>query len=200
MVANGSPKMMPMPCVQCGRTPFAGYELPDGRKVNLCFEHSQQFDAMNLRRMEALQDQMDRLEDQIDDTWGLPRRPRPARIPAPRVNVHQVNIHGDNFGVVNTGTVGSISSNLTIIHGQDPALAARLKELTEAILASSTLEKSQKQEAADLINELAADEAKPPQKRRSRAVMRAVAIGLGQLLSTSADVYTLWTAIAQYWK
>ena len=122
MVEDEPPKMVPMPCVQCGRYPFAGYELPGGRKVNLCFEHSQQFDAMNLRRMEVLQDQMDRLEDQLDDTWGLPRRARPIRIPAPSVNVQHINI-GHNFGVVNTGTGENSSNNMTIIYGQDPALA-----------------------------------------------------------------------------
>jgi hypothetical protein len=54
-------------------------------------------------------------EDDIVDVFGLPRKPRPIRIPAPEVNVQQIHIHGDNLGVINTGTVGSISNNLTVI-------------------------------------------------------------------------------------
>ena len=164
--------------------------------MNLCFDHSQQFQAMNLRQMEMLQNHIDRTEDDLADVWGLPRKQRPARIPAPRVNVHQVNIHGDNLGVVNTGTVGSIANGLSIIDQRDAALAGQLKVLTEAVLASTTLESARKQEAADLLNELVQDAAKPADQRRSRTVMAAIGAGLAQVLSVSADLYTLWTGIA----
>ena len=88
-------------------------------------------------------------EDNIDDSWGFPRKQRPQRIPAARVNVQQVNIGGDNLGVVNTGTVEKISNSLTVINGNDAALAGQLKALTEAIIASTALNPGQQQEAAD---------------------------------------------------
>src|SRR5262249_38404752 len=117
---------------------------------------------------------------------------------APRVNVQQVNIHGDNLGVVNTGTVGNIANNLTIINAQDAALAGQLKNLTEAILTSQALSDTQKREAADLLREVVEDIATPSQERRSRTVIKTIAGALGQVLSHAADLYTLWTAIAPH--
>src|SRR5207247_23293 len=138
------------------------------------------------------------LEDEINDTWGLPRNPRPRRIPAPRVNVQQVNIHGDNLGVVNTGVVQSLSNNISIVNGQNAELAGQLKELTEAVLRSEALDATQKREAADLLNEVVEDAATPSPQRKSRTVMKTIGTGLGQVLSHSADLYTLWTAVAPY--
>lgn len=182
-------------CAECGRPAIVAYDQGDGRYLSFCLTHAQQYQEINFRTIEALQEQRDRLEDEISDTVGLPRQARPLRIPAPRVHVHQVNIEGNNLGVVNTGTIGNITNNLTVISGQDAALAANLKELTEAILASTTLETARKQEAADLLREVVEDVAKPPQQRRSRVVMKTIGAGLGVVLSHAADLATLWTAI-----
>jgi hypothetical protein len=57
------------------------------------------------------------------------------------------------------------------------------------------LNNGQKQEAADLLNEVVEDLAKPPQQRRPRAVMKSITVGLGHVLSHAADLFTLWTAI-----
>jgi len=185
-------RLVPVPCIQCGHRAFAGYELPGGHKVNLCFEHSQQFDAMNLRRMELLQQQIERAEDNIADVMGMPRPQRPPRIPAPRINVNQVNIGGDNYGVVNNATVGNIKNNLTIINENNAALAEQLRVLTNAIIASKELTDEQKRDAADLVSEMTDGIAKGG---RSRAAMKAVATALSQMLAHSADLWTLWTAI-----
>lgn len=114
--------------------------------------------------------------------------------------MQQINIHGDNLGVVNTGTLGNISNNLKIISGHAPALAAQLQELTERVIASTTLDATQKQEAADLLNEVVGEAARPERRRRPRAIMNAIVGALSQLLSHSADFYTLWTAIHPHLK
>jgi hypothetical protein len=73
-----------------------------------------------------------------------------------------------------TAAVGSIANNLTIINGHNTALAGQLKTLTEAILASATLNPRQTQEATELHNGVVEDLAKPAQQRRSRAVMKTL--------------------------
>lgn len=197
-MADESPRLVPMPCVQCGRPGVAQVPLDNGSYVQVCYDHYNQFEDLRIRKVEMYRQLAEDMEDNIDDTMGFPRRLRPARIPAPRVNVNQVNIHGDNLGVVNTGTVANISNSLTVIRGHDAALAAQLKTLTEAIIASTELDQAQKQEAADLLSEVAGDTAKPPEQRRTRTAMKLIASGLSQLLSHSADLYTLWTAIAPH--
>jgi hypothetical protein len=194
---NDDERLVAPPCVACGGPAYASVKSPGGELVNLCWKHTQEHEALRVRTLEVYRAHMDRLEDHMDDIAGLPRK---TRVPAPRVNVHQVNIHGNNLGVVNTGTVNSIANNVTIINGTDSALAMQLKQLTEAIIASTTLNRDQKQEAADLLNEVVEDVAKPPQQRRSRAVMKTITVALGQMLSHAADLYTLWTAVEPHLK
>jgi hypothetical protein len=197
LMANDSNRPAP-PCAECGRPAIVAYDQGGGRYLSFCLTHARVYQEMNVRTIEALQEQADRFEDEINDTWGLPRNPRPRRIPAPRVNVHQVNIHGDNLGVVNTGVVQSLSNNISVVHGQNAELAGQLKQLTEAILRSEALDATQKREAADLLNAVVEDAATPEPQRKSRAVMKTIATGLGQVLGHSADLYTLWTAIAPH--
>ena len=180
-------------CVQCGKPGVAGVETAPGEGYNLCFEHLQEYKKLRLQELEFYASMADQLEDQIDDTWGLPRRPRPQ--PAARVNVHQINIQGNNLGVVNTGTVQTIANNVTAINQVDPALAQRLRQLAEGILASDTLTDDQKRGAAELLNEVVAEATKSAAPRRPRVVMQAIATGLGNVLARAAQLATLWKAI-----
>jgi len=111
--------------------------------------------------------------------------------------VNQIHIQNNN-GVVNTGTVRTIENRVTVIHQTDAALADQLKALTEAIINSPALDQTQKQQAADLITEVVDDVARPPQQRRSRAVMMAITNALGQVLAHAADLYTLWEAVQKH--
>ncbi len=197
-------KLVPVPCVQCGRPPVAAVGVAPGQYVNVCLEHFNEFETLRMQKVEMYgrmaQQAKEQLEDQMADAIGMPRKQRPQQIPAPRVNVHQVNIHGNNLGVVNTGTVSNIRNHVSIINSHDAALAAQLGQLTDAILASNELNDVQKQEAADLLSEVTEDVSRPAPDRRSRAVMRTIAVGLGQVLSHAADLYTLWTAIEPHVK
>jgi hypothetical protein len=111
------------------------------------------------------------------------------------VNVQQITIHGTNLGVVNTGTVQTIENNVTTINQADPALAQRLQQLAEGILASNELTDDDKRDAADLLNEVVADAAKSPAQRSPRAVMKTIASGLAQVLAKAAQLASIWKAI-----
>jgi hypothetical protein len=197
-MADEPPRMVTMPCVKCGRPAVAGVELEGGQQVNVCWEHLQQHEAMRMRKIEMYQRTAERAKDNIAEVVGARRRQRPQRIPAPRVDVQQVHIYGDNVGVVNTGVVGSIENNLSIINAHDAAFAGLLKQLTERIIASPALTNTKKREAVDLLNEITDDAAKPAHRRRPRPVMLAIATGLGAVLSHVGDLCTLWTAIASH--
>jgi hypothetical protein len=163
----------------------------------------QEFEAMKLRQIELYQQLVGMSEDSVADVLGLLRHARPPRGPgtaSPRLDVHQINIHGDVLGAINTGTVGSIADGLSILTSNDAGLADTLKVLTEGILRSTTLDKDQKSEAMELLEEVIEDAAKAAPKHRSRVVMKAIMSGLGQVLSHAADLYTLWTAIEPHLK
>lgn len=194
-MADDERKLVPLPCVQCGKPAVAGIAVPDGPGYNLCFEHLQQHEDMRMRKIEMYGALADKAADDIADAMGMPRTPRPQRIPAARVNVQQINIHGNNLGVVNTGTVQTIANNVTTINQVDPTLATNLQRLAESILTSDILTDDEKRDAAELLNEVVAEVTKDQNQRRPRVVMQAIANGLGQVLSRAAELATLWTAI-----
>ena len=67
--------------------------------------------------------------------------------------------------------------------------------LMQGVLRSPELSDVQKQEAADLLNVVTSDIALPTPQRAPQVVMRAVASGLGDVLSNAANLATLWSAI-----
>jgi hypothetical protein len=195
MAENDERRRVILPCVQCGKPGVAGIEVPGGQGYNLCFEHLQQHEELRLRKIEMYGHLADRFADDIADTMGMPRRPRPQRVPAARVNVHQIHIHGNNLGVVNTGTVQTIENNVTAINQVHPALAQHLRQLAEGILASDELTDDDKRNAAELLNEVVAEATKSGTERRSRVVMQTIANGLGQVLAKAAQLASIWKAI-----
>lgn len=64
------------------------------------------------------------------------------------------------------------------------------------MLASTALRDDQKREAADLLNELTENTAKPPEQRRAASVMKAIAAGFEHLVGNAHHLVALWTAIA----
>jgi len=192
-MADDQPKRVPLPCVQCGKPGVAGIEVPGGQGYNLCFEHLQQHEDMRLRKIEMYGALADKYADDIADAVGMPRTPRPLRIPAARVNVQQINIHGNNLGIVNTGTVQTIANNVTTINQVDPALAASLQQLAEGILTSGVLTDDEKRDAAELLNDVVAEATRA--EKQPRVVMQSITNALGQVLARAAQLATLWKAI-----
>lgn len=117
-------RLVAAPCVQCGRPGVTAIPPDHGQYVNVCYDHYLQWEAMRMRKIEMYREMAEQAEDDMADIVGLPRKVRPARIPAPRVNVQQINVQGHNYGVVNQGTVGSIENHLSAIHARRTAQGA----------------------------------------------------------------------------
>jgi hypothetical protein len=184
-------------CSQCGSPAVFGYRNPNGPELMaLCLEHSDQYELMLQRRTASLQDYMDRLDDQINDTVGLPRQPRPPRTSIGKVLMHQVHIHGNNNGVVNTGTIGRLEQSISIINASDPGLAEKLKALTDAVVSSDQLADADKQSAADLLATLSVEAAKPKASRSPTAVLKAIFNGLDVVLQRAPQLLELWRALS----
>ena len=182
------------PCAQCGRPGLRGFE-ENGVQYNLCLEHARMAEDMRNRDLASLQVMAERAEDDIADIVGMPRKVRSPHGPQ-SVNVHQVVNMRDNYGVVSAGVVDTISHSIDTIgrHG-DGELAGALAMLMQGVLRSPELSDVQKQEAADLLNVVTSDIALPTPQRAPQVVMRAVASGLGDVLSNAANLATLWSAI-----
>jgi hypothetical protein len=94
---------------------------------------------------------------------------------------------------VNTCSIQSLQVSLAgIQQGGNAALAAALKEMTEAVINSTELEQAQKNDAVQMLEAVAADSARPEGERRP-AVTRAVLAGFAEIVKVGASLATLWT-------
>jgi len=150
------------------------------------------FEDMNYRAMAETQANIDRLEHETANVFAVAPPPRLQRPLAPRIHVNNVTVQGDNHGVINTG---DISGHLSIINNHNQELALALHQLGQAIVDSHELDRVQKQDAIDLLNEVTHDVSKPTAQRRSRVSMKAIGTALGQALSHAANLAKLWSVI-----
>ena len=114
-------------------------------------------------------------------------------------NSPHINVTIQNAANVNLGSqVGTINATLTAISDQSYAhyeVAAVLKELSEAVLQNPQIPEAQKQEALQVITDIAKQaEAKP--EARSIGTLKAMIAGLPSVIGMAADFTTLWDKCA----
>lgn len=110
-----------------------------------------------------------------------------------------INVTIQNAANVNLGSqVGTINATLTAISDQSQAhfqIAAVLKELSEAVLLSRQIQDAQKDEALQVMTNIAKQaEAKP--ELRSLGTLKALIAGFPALIGMAADITTLWDKYA----
>lgn len=102
-----------------------------------------------------------------------------------------------NAANINLGSqVGTINAAVTVIAQQGQSdLAIAIRELSEAILRSNAMQDSQKEEALQVVSDLAKQaEFKP--EARSKGTVKALVAGLPHLIGLAADVTVLWDKYA----
>lgn len=108
-----------------------------------------------------------------------------------------INLTVHNAANINLGSqVGTINAALNVISqaGQSE-LAAAIRELSEAVMRSSVIQDHQKQEALQVIADIAKQaEAKP--EGRSVGTLKALIAGFPIAIGLTADLTTLWDKYA----
>lgn len=109
----------------------------------------------------------------------------------------QINIFKGQFGYLNVGdiqNVESISVNLSnLVQNNHKGLATALESITKAIDEEESLTNEQKSEALEQVSELARQATLEPASRTSKGVVKAVAQGLGSVLSAAGGTATVWS-------
>jgi hypothetical protein len=104
-----------------------------------------------------------------------------------------INLTVHNAANINLGSqVGTINAALNVItqKGQGE-IAAALKELSEAIVRNGEIKDREKQEALQVVSELAKQAVAEPDAR-STGTVRALIAGFPMMIGLAADVTTLW--------
>lgn len=191
-------------CSQCDRPALYAVNS-DAGQVPLCLQCGALHQSIIDRQLAALERQQETALDQMEMVAGVRLPGRRRTLPPPPVIVggstfHNITIRNSNVGVVNTGHLHQVDTAVSVIGRQgDAQLAGALKRLTEAVVASTTMESALKEETVEILSVLSAEATTAKEQRRSAAA-RPLLARLRELLSTSADLavvaQALWPAIA----
>ncbi len=126
------------------------------------------------------------------------------RSPVSSVHISGGTFHQSSIGIgstvaanINLGSqVGTINAAANMISQQgENDVATAIRELSEAVVRSSAIKNHQKQEALQVIADIAKQaEAKP--EARSSGTVKAMIAGFPAIIGLAADVTTLWDRYA----
>jgi hypothetical protein len=184
-------------CSQCGRPPLHIYRVKGGGEIVLCLDCSLKYQRIVDMQVARAERQLNFISDQAAFVVGLPsvgprypERPRPVEVSGMTLN--NIQISGGTVGVLNAGSIQRVDVAIGAIqNGGDTALAAAIKELTEAIATSSELRDQQKNDALEMLDVVAAEATQPKEKRRT-AVAKPVLGALAEIIKVGASLATLW--------
>jgi hypothetical protein len=106
----------------------------------------------------------------------------------------QINISIQNAANVNLGSqIGTINAALSVVSQQSNSqdVVVALKEMSEAILKNQQIQEDHKQEALQVIGEIAKQAETKPDSR-NLGILKALVTGLHAIVGASNDLNTLW--------
>ena len=175
--------------------------MGSGGGLPVCLDCYTQLSALIDREIETVQSEMNYFSDQISAAAGLPLsapryapRPRPVSIVGASVN-NKIEVTNSVVGTINTGSIGQVNQSIDAIQrsGSDD-VASALSALTTAILQSQLLPAAQKNEAVELLGEIAKQAALPEAERHN-----SVALVLLERVSTIVGLAADVTELASKW-
>jgi hypothetical protein len=184
-----------MKCHNCEKN--AMYAVgPEGQRVPLCLDCYIQWENLQLRQVEMLERQINFAAAEMEAVVGisglLPRYPERRLLQMGAVTLNNIHVTNSEIGVLNTGTIQSVDSSLTVLKsGGNDSLADAIRELTESIIRASEIASSRKDEALELIGSLS-QEAVAPKEKRKLAVAKALFGELSGILGGIASVGQAW--------
>lgn len=152
---------------------------PKGKEAPLCLDCYVKWFNVQVQQQDMLERQMERALDDMEMVSGvsLPRRKLPERraiIHTGGVTLNNINVSNSQVGVLNTGTVESLDSNLTVLNSEGSLEFARtVRELSELVIKCDELSDTQKNQILELLDSLSKEAIAPPERRKG-AVVKAV--------------------------
>lgn len=115
--------------------------------------------------------------------------------PSRNIKLSNVNVNNSVVGNISTEEVGNIQVSLKKINaGGDPDTAAKLRELTSAILSAEEIDVAKKNEVLEQISLLSEQAALPPQNRKT-GIITAAALAIKDIATTITSVASAWEKI-----
>lgn len=167
----------------------------------LCLDCYAKFQQANYQQHVMLASTINMLLDDMDDMVGLPRSGgrfkilTPTTINAGQNTFNNIRVSDSVVGTINTGNVEKLDSRVSAMQGENRhELANAIQQLTEAIINAPDLETDDKDSALECLSFLS-DQALTPEKERQPTVGKTIISTLGQILTNTGSIASLWSAL-----
>lgn len=187
-------------CNLCRLRPavFVAGNLAEPGKVFMCAECSHEDDIRSAHERNLRAASINDLQAQLASVLGIPPRPGmpmvPVPLPRPQVSSvthNNISVAGDFEGILNTGQMESVSLTLRKMRERGESDGAEALERTSAaVLASSALDRKQREDVLELLQAIADELQKEPALRK-RSVGRILLDSLTTLLKGASDLKQL---------
>lgn len=187
-----------MKCQNCNKN--ALFSFGEEETPLLCLDCWIRFQDSKIRYMEICERHINFAMDAMDDAVGIhgitPRYPeRQTIIHAGDMTLNNINVSNSEIGVLNTGTIASVDSTVTVMKTEgNTELASAVTALSEAIIKSAELTKDQKNETLEMLYSLSS-EAVVPRESRKLGIVRALLSGLSGMLGDVASLSAAWEKV-----
>jgi hypothetical protein len=158
-------------CQQCGKPPM--YSLGGLPLCLDCMMKVQKIEEIQLQKQDALERHQNFILDEMDETLSLPpsgpryrnlpRRPAPNIFQMSQPIFHNISIANSTVGAVNTGTAHRLDVSISQLRDAGNAqLSDAIRDLTQAIVSSATLQRTDRDDALQAIDAISAEAQSPP--------------------------------------
>ena len=175
------------------------YQVGD-QNIPLCLDCYFKLTQIQQRDLESNERMLNYLSDEIASQVGMPPMgprfpPRPQPVHVGGIKLNNISVNNSVVGTINTGSIGSVDQSISaLVQLGEPALAEAIKSLSEAILQSADLTRSQRNELVEIMSVLAKEAATPKEARRSTVAQTLLdkAMKITSLANDITDVCQKW--------
>lgn len=187
-----------MKCYQCSK-PAMYLVGPEKAQVPLCLECNLKHVQMTTMQNDMLERQMNYLSNYMDIMVGLPglspKFPERQTVAIGGVTLNNIKIDRSTIGVVNTGSIETVDSVVTVLkQSGDSQVATAVLELSQAVLDSQALIADTKAKLVDILSLLATEVTAPKERRRS-AAMRPLLQEIATHIGGVAGLADIWDRV-----
>ena len=177
-------------CTQCGK-PAVSDIIP------YCVEHYLMLEQASYLQQTLLAANINFLQDKISLGTGGLIPPTHIEIPPPpfiggNLTLNNISVSGSTIGAINTGTIKNLDASITVMKGLGESdLATAVKQLIEAVIKSTEINDSLKNEIAEQLAFLSV-QATTKAESRSLGIIKSILSGLRDSISVAGGLIAIW--------
>lgn len=173
----------------------------NGGQIPLCLDCNLKLTQLNSINNAESERLINYMTGQMEATFGMsglsPRFPERRTIQGGNVTLNNIKVSNSTIGVLNTGTIETVDSAVTVIRQTDPQLSAELLTFSQSVISEANLPPELKNKVLELLSVIATEATAPKEKRRSFAI-RPLLQELATLASGAAGLAVLYDRLRPF--